>query len=1000
MPRSSWLTMRSLLLALLLAAPALSQVTTATLYGTVTDSSGAAVAGAEVAVTNEATGLTQTASADERGEFTFTFLPVGRYTVSIRAQGFKGQTQAGVELAAGQRLRLPYALGVGEVGETVQVTADAPLVNTVSPELRASLSTTQVRELPTVRRDWTNLLNLSAGAVVSGGTNLTINGLAPQGFGFTIDGTDANANPESSAALGMMDNPNFIKAVSLDAISEVNLVKGIASAEYASAMSGNLNVITRSGGNELHGSVFENYQSGGLNALNSFLRAANGRKPKTIFHQFGGSAGGPIIKNKLFFFGVYEGYRQTGFTAFNSNVATREFRERAIAATPAYKQWFDFQPLPNQPYAANATTGLYIAALTNRARDDHYVGRADYQLSDASRASVRYTHSDPFRVAPRIATINPREFISRARAVTASFTTARSRWSSETRFGYNHTFVDRLDGYIATRQPLILTNLGFGDGGAEGRLLQNFGTTYSVDQIFALNLGRHAIKFGGRYSRFTQTRQTLDTPEYSYSGVNDFLANRPNSAIIRFDLLPYGLTEWMGGLFVQDDFKLRPNLVVNLGLRYDFFSVPRERDDRLFNRGTGYGYGPLNAPDNVYNADTNNFGPRVGFAWTVDANAKTVVAGGFGVSYSRPPLEIVQLTIRNSLSEPFEVRLSRTEAINLNVAYPRSQGSILPLFRGVNAPWTQAVIDENYPTPYAMQWTLSVQRQLTRALALETAYVGNRGVKMLFARQQNLIDRQTGVRPVAGFGEFRYHDTSESSRYHALQTTLRSRFARGLTASANYTYASNISYNAGDIRSFSTPQDNNNLRNDRAATPFHVRHRFVSDFIYELPFAELFSAQSRGEKLLFGGWQFAGIFTAQTGLPINIAQPGSPIGGQRADYVGGSFYANNPNEPLLWLSRAAFAAVPTVQLTGAPVRGGTLGRNVVRLPGFWNLDLALSKNLALTERLRLQLRADMFNALNHTTFDQVQTTLTAANFGRLTRSRDARIIQFNARFSF
>ncbi|MGH9844847.1 MAG: TonB-dependent receptor [Blastocatellia bacterium] len=733
------------MIMLALAAMVQAQVTTATLYGTVSDPAGAAVAGSDVTVTNEATGISQAATTDERGEFTVTFLPFGRYTIQIRARGFKSEARAGVDLAAGQRIRLSFALTVGEIGETIKVTSDAPLINTVNPELKTSLSTAQLAELPTLRRDWTNLLNIGTGVSLQGNGGLSINGLASQGFSFTIDGSNANANPEMASSLTMMDGPNFIKGVSLEAINEVNITKGIASADLGSALGGNLNVITKSGTNEFHGSLFENHQSAGLNARNPFL--AN--KPKLIFHQFGGSVGGPVIKNKLFFFGVFEGYRQNSFTAFNATVATKELRDRAIAAVPAYKQWFDRQPLPNQPYAAGANSAQYIGAGTAQASDNHYVAHDDYQITPASRVSARYTHSDPYRLSPRAAETNQREFLSHARSATASFTTARSAWSSETRFGYNYTFVNRLGNFLTLGIPLILTNLGFGDASAEARLLKNFGHTWSVDEVIATTRGRHTLKFGGSYSGFRQTR---DVAELTYTGLDDFLANRPSAVALRFDLNPYHLRGWNGALFIHDDFKLRPNLVLNLGLRHDYFSVPNERDRRIFNRNEPNGFGSLRDPDSAYEADYNNFSPRFGFAWTVDASAKTVVSGGFGVFYNQPSLQMTLNTVKNSLDSPGDTNVSRAEALALKINYPITTAAAMPLFSGANAPWTGTVLNPEHRTAYSMQWNLTVQRQLTRARALETSYVGNRGVKLMFLRQQNVIDRVTGVRPMAGFG--------------------------------------------------------------------------------------------------------------------------------------------------------------------------------------------------------------------------------------------------------
>jgi hypothetical protein len=265
-------------------------------------------------------------------------------------------------------------------------------------------------------------------------------------------------------------------------------------------------------------------------------------------------------------------------------------------------------------------------------------------------------------------------------------------------------------------------------------------------------------------------------------------------------------------------------------------------------------------------------------------------------------------------------------------------------------------------------------------------------------RDENLVDRQTGLRNPA-FGQFRYYDTSESSHYNSWQTSLRKRFSQDLSFNIHYTWSSSISFNDGDLLLPSQrPQDNNNLNLDRGPSPFDIRHRFISDFLYELPFARLADTSTRGRKLLLAGWQFAGIYSAESGFPFFVPEPG--YSGARVDYVGGSPYLNDASNPLQYLNRSAFARPPLNPVSRVPERPGTLGRNALRGPGLWNIDLALSKHLAISERVGLQIRADMINAFNHTNFLGIQTGITAANFGRFTSTRGARLVQFNARLTF
>jgi hypothetical protein len=969
------------------------QVTTATVYGNVTDGSGAQIPSAPVVIVNEETGTAQTATTNKTGEFTFNFLPVGRYSLTITAPGFKEQTESGIELTAGQRVRRTYALEIGSLTEKVTVTAGKPLVNTVNAEQLISHDTTEVREMPLARRDWTNLLNVGTGVEVrgsGGGTGISMNGLPPGGFSLTVDGTQASASSEETS-LTSFGNFNLIKVVSLEAISEVNVNKGIVQAEYANALSGNVGLITKSGTNNYHGSFFENYQSGALNARNQFLAT----KPSSKLNQFGGSAGGPIVRNKLFVFGVYEGYRQDSFVAINSDLPTAEYRARALAAVPGYAQFFDTLPMPNQPYAAGVRTGAFIGSGSSQAHDDHFVLRGDHNINNRNRISSRYTRGRPDSLSPRVSPVNPQTFAGLDDAFTASYFRIGSSFSAETRFGSSRNDVTRLDG-IYTLGVAGISGLTFPTNG--GEILATSGKNWSIEEIVAFNKGRHSIKVGALLQFQDQTRENAETPQVQYGNDADLLANDPTRLQLTFGLRPYVIEYWTNGYFIQDDFKFRPNLVVNLGLRYDYFSVPTEKNDRLFNREGPSGLGPLiPASDGIYKADRNNFAPRAGFAWTVDQSGRTVVRGGFGVFYTRSPLRNILEVVRNSIEEPFRVIYSRAEARALGLNYPVTNAGVLPLARNPNAPWTGSTIDPDFPTPRSTQWLLSASRQLTGTIAVDTSYTGTRGIHLLYNRQINTVDRVTGLRPFApNFGEFRHFDTAESTRYHAWQTNVQKRVSDGFLVNANYTWAKSTSLGSGDLSTLDAPQDPNNLEAERGPSPFDIRHRFASDFLYELPFARWWKADGFGQRLLSSGWQIAGVLRAQSGAPFSISTPSSIIG-QRVDFLGGSAYLDPSSDRLAYLDRAAFAQVPVIQASGASARPGTLGRNALRLPGFWNVDLALAKNIAFTERVRLQLRGDLFNAFNHTAFSGLNTTITSPNFGRFTSTRGARVVQLNTR---
>ncbi|MDP3000124.1 MAG: TonB-dependent receptor, partial [Bryobacterales bacterium] len=345
--------------------PLRGQVTTASYYCIVTDNSGAVIPGATVTITHDRTGAVASRATDQQGEVGFTFLIVGAYRLRIEAQGFKSNQAEGIALTAGQQVRRTFVMELGAITETVNVQAAAPLVNAVSAEQNQTFESVKVTELPLARRNVSNILGIGTGvsrSTTQHGT-LRLNGLGQGGTGISLDGTEASGNPEGRSA-GMFQNFNQIDLVSIDAVQEVQVIKGVAQAEYGRAVGGQINVITRSGTNEFHGSLFENFQAENLNARNQTLPT----KPGATFNQFGASAGGRVVRDRIFFFAAYEGYRDASFRVVSGDMPTPRTRAEVLAAVPAYNLALRILPLPNQPYAAEAVTGFYKSAATFRGR--------------------------------------------------------------------------------------------------------------------------------------------------------------------------------------------------------------------------------------------------------------------------------------------------------------------------------------------------------------------------------------------------------------------------------------------------------------------------------------------------------------------------------------------------------------------------------------------------------------------------------------------------------
>jgi outer membrane receptor protein involved in Fe transport len=976
-----------LLTACLWAATARAQVTTATVYGLVTDNTDAVLPGADATLTNESTAAVVTAVSNERGEFTLTFVPVGVYTLKVTLSGFGDYQQQHLALSAGQAVRLTTPLAVSGQTDTISVTAEAPLINRANAQQQQTLSgDQQLRELPLSGRDWSKAVSLDNGVTTAGNGGITMNGLPPAGMSLTVDGTNGSSDPELPS-VGAYQGFNTINTVSTEAIEQISVSKGIASAEFGGTMSGNVNIITRGGSNTFHGSVFENNQSDAYDATNPFVSTT----PKKKYNQFGGAIGGPVLRNRLFFFGTFERVRSQQQAPVAGDVPTPEFKASVLAVNPVYKALFALYPDPTAPYAAGAQTGRYSATRPSSRDDENITARGDLNLSTSNRLNGRYSRGRPQRVQARVVEAANRTYDGTQNSATLTFTHAAASWVSETRFGYNDVSITRVDGLYSVDTPSVSV---VGTATGDGEYFAKDGTVVSLDHVMASTRGRHSLKAGFNYLRQTSGRDNLEVPTYSYSSLADFLVNVPSSVRFTFGLREFQLRTTQFGGFLQDDIRLGAKLVLNAGVRYDYFTVPDERDGRLFNRDDPFGTGPLRPADSIYKGDRNNFSPRVGFAYTIDD--ATVVRGGVGVFVNPHPLfgGPVDLVL-NSVDEQFRVTISRQDALKYGIGYPTTNAQAAPLVQGASALWGNRSISPDFPNPYSTQWTATVERQFGSDYSVEAAYVGNKTENLNTVSQINRPDRVTGVRPYAGFAEFSYYDAKNSSKYNSLQLSMRRRFANRYAYGVAYTLGKNTSYGSGDLLLETNPQETGDIAAEYGPTPWDIRHRFVANFLYEVP---PFGSNAV-VKAVASGWQVSGIYTALSGAAFNVTDGGSSYTLSRPDYAGGSLVTSDWDTTLQYLNRDAFARVPIVTASGAQARPGTLGRNAVRGPASYNLDLGISKNIYFGGAYRLQIRADAFNALNTKNYSGLTTNIASGTFGRLT-AVSTRTMQIGARFSF
>lgn len=1004
-----------------------AQQTTATFYAVVTDSTGGLIPGATVTLTHEGTGAAATKQTSAVGEAVFDFLRVGSYTLRVEATGFKRLESKGIELMAAQNVRQTFVMEVGATTETVNVEASATLINTVSSEQLNTYDRTKILELPIYRRNYTALLAINSGVTMAA-EGVRMNGVGKNGVSYTVDGTDAGGNPEGRYSSNYLQ-PNLIDIMSIEAIQEVHTIKGVPPAEYGNMVAGQVNLLSRSGTNQWHGSLFENFRAENLDARHQRLAA----KPGVTFNQFGGSLGGPIKRDRIFVFGVYEGYRERAFALIQETLMTRRLRDDALRVTPAYRLYLDHIPLPNQPVGPNDDTGLFISPSSSRRSDNHADLKSDIRLWGGGTLSLTYSRGRPDQLIPRhyINRANDRTFRVWDERGTASFTTSGANWTSETRWGYHLSDMAREDAFFFQqfdpnnrneqlpfgRRVARLSYPGVSNPDHELYLLE--GRNYNLDQKYSRHAGRQSLKFGFSIRRDCCKRTNPEAVNVAYNSRADFINNVTNSVGPTYGNGNYTAKMYQIGGFAQTDWRIRNDLTLNLGIRYDFFShlVPDPAADApltgIYNPDglldTNFNVGPIRPRDNPYESDAGvNLGPRFGFAYNVGGKGKTVIRGGFGALFSGQVAGAMWAHVQPTPSAPFRFNFIRADTARLGIRWPTYNDDLIRIIDSETRArgWinTFSVVDPRLQNPYSLHFTFGLQREITSNLALETAFVGTRGVKFVMHRWMNEVDRVTGQRPNPRLNVNYYVDGSQQTFYSSWQTSLRKRFSRGLTGSIHYTWGKGLSTAGGDIGAYyqgdgdARTQDFFNPRADRGPNTGDITHYFVGEWVYEVP--RVPGLNHAVARHILGDWQISGILLARTGTPAQLSQAGTALNVARPDHTGGQVYLSDYRKSLKYLNPAAFAIVPLNSVSRAPVRPGNVGNNAIRDPGAWNINFALSKEFPIREQLRLRLGVDAFNFFNHTNLTGLVTNINNRFFGELQNTAGARQVQMNLRLSW
>jgi len=1072
-------------LALATATTARTQEITATIAGTVTDQSGAALPGVAVVARNLGKGVTTEAVTSNTGRYILPYLINGEYEITFSLSGFKTYVAKNISLHVNDRLEVSATLGVQGVTEAVEVTASSQLIQP-SPAVQNLMGSTQVQELPLNNRNFVQLATLvpgvssslsdEVGIGLTSTVSLSINGARRNAINWFVDGA---SNVDVGSNITLLSTPT------LESIEEFKIITSSYAAEWPRSGGGIINVVTKSGSNVFRGSAYEYYRNDGLNA-NSYFRkqstnpAISGAPAQLDYHNFGATLGGPVMKDRLFFFASYERRKieraPTALSATTIDPAWLNDPNNPNYVAPALRDPNAVRLLSAWP-APNTGTNIFQSTAANKQNTTQYVGRVDYYLNPKWRLMGRYTYdlsatTEPgglfFGTAiPDVATTLTD--VPGQVGVAQVTTTISPRMLNEFSFQFSSNAIDSTYGsnvkntrsaygltipelYPENREGLIPTIAisGLSSIGAP-QLFHNTYKNYTIGDNLSYQRGNHQFKGGFLFAWEIKNELSGSGTQGSFSfgaaggrtAFQNFLTGNRDGACgstcsyseptievaskMRFQRYEF---------YVQDSWKVKPNLSIDLGLRYSVQPAVTDVNDvltnfspALYNRAqapqfssaaattllvgsgnftNGIVVAGQNSPHGrgIYATDKNNIMPRVGFSWDKGGNGSTVLRGGFGVYYDQA---LVGIFLQNAFVNPPFVQSPSVQ--NPQLSNPGA--GITPT---TVAPVALIASSDPFVTPRTMQWNVGVQRKLYTRGVIDIGYVGSRGDNLIQPVDINAptpkeVMATNGVintaRPYVGFAGINFRQTTAKARYNGLLVNFRHDAGRKGLVSVAYTLSQAKTDATNDRDAVDLPQDRTNLAAEYALSRTDRTHVFTVNYVYELPFFR--DAKGGIAKQVLGGWQLSGITQFWSGPPISRVVNGTTNGsrrGIRVNQISDPFSNLPANTPggVYYFNPAAFAPPADGQL-------GNTGRAIFRLPGVNQWDITASKNWYPSKNTRLQFRADFINAFNHTQLDpgSIQNVCTVAvtaadctastgNFGKITGTRAPREIQLGVKF--
>jgi hypothetical protein len=1045
-----------------------SQTQLGTVFGTITDPTDAVISGAQVTVSRVSTGLKRNALTDMRGQYYVVGLPTGKYSVRIDKEGFQTEFREDIAISAAAAIAINLKLQVGRVPQQITASADMPTIDSTTTTVSGAISERSLTQLPLNDRDLFKAAVLEPGvaptpsaapSLLSNGKTgqVAINGMRPSWTNVLIDGMDAN-----DPVLGFSPAGASGVFLGLDEFAEVRVLTQTFNAGYGNHGGGVIEAITKSGSNQLHGSLFELHRDAALDAKNYF-DLANLPIPHFVLNQFGASIGGPLVHDRTFFFVSYEGFREVRASTAIATVPDALAHQGLLSSASDPSACSSTTPngcipvgvdpraqpflalLPPSNGADNGDgTGDLITADKGTTNEQYGMARVDHNFSNTHSFFGRYIIDDSSALVPYFGS-PPGTYVPGfpvSHQARNQYFTLQDRKSlgaelfNELRFGINRTtastaIVDTHPGFSISRVPGrpfgMIDVAGMSLIGNSPEIpLGDFSTVYQIQEQVTRTSGRQTLKFGGEFRRI-QSNGPLDFTVnglYSFQDLSPYgFPARSNNPALEFFLQGLPLS-YVGSVpsmsdshrdyrqsvvsgFAQDFLRVTSRLTVNAGLRYDFYSNPTEAHGRLsIIRNPATDSGPT-VGQVFAGTPLDLLSPQLGFAWSISGDGKTVLRGGSGIFRDQFP--VILFGADRFLPPFFDINTL------IFPSFPSPQHAALtqPLF----------IIQTTYHPkfPYALQYNLNLQREITRGTILSAGYFGARGNHLTREGEQNPFEPALGHRFNPNLpSPLQAVLTDAQSFYNSFQLSIARQNTDKFWWQVCYTFSHSIddasnSFLIEAVNEPPTSQDIFNRKGSRGRSGFDIRHNLVGNFVYQLPF---------GRGSWFGGWQFSGIASVHSNVPFtpmlsfDNADLQAVTISERPNLVGSPYSGFCPNgtrvgTPACWFNPSAFVLPP-------PGQFGTAGRNSLRGPGFAQFDLAVQKAFHLARETQIVFGAEAFNLLNHPNFGvptNTQSPLTlggngdavfknaagefADNSGRIfTTVGTARQIQLDARFTF